>query len=92
MLLVLTALTSREQLSSNDRPSVPVPVLSTMNEWNPITQRVEDWLKARLQETYPAFKAKEVTELVGRGKVALILDGFDPDPGGAAAGSPAGAQ
>jgi hypothetical protein len=80
VLLVLTALSYREQLSGSDRPSVPVPVLFTINEWNPITQRVEDWLTVRLQETYPAFKAKEVTELVGRGKVALILDGFDQIP------------
>ena len=80
VLLVLRALAHREQVSSRDRPLVPAPVLFSMNEWNPITQRVEDWLTARLQETYPEIKAKEITELMRRGKVAVILDGFDQIP------------
>jgi hypothetical protein len=80
VLLALTTLTYREQVSSGDRPSVPVPVIFTMDGWNPITQRVEDWLTARLRETYPVIKAKEVPELVRRGKVAVILDGFDQIP------------
>ena len=81
MLLVLAALEHRQQVHSQDRQLVPVPVLFTLHGWDPNTKRVEDWLAARLQETYPLFAGKggkaEAAELVKAGRIAVILDGLD---------------
>ena len=49
VLLVLAALKHREQVPEKDRPRVPVPVMFTMHGWDPNTQRVQDWLAARLR-------------------------------------------
>jgi hypothetical protein len=84
MLLLLSALTHREQVSSRDRPFVPVPVMFSLNGWDPYTQRIDGWLTARLRQAYPMFQAKQgpaqAAELVRLGKVAAILDGFDEIP------------
>jgi hypothetical protein len=80
MLLVLAALTHREQVSSGDRPLVPVPVLFTLSGWDPYTERIGDWLTVQLQETYPGFQVKEAAELVRTDRIAVILDGFDEIP------------
>jgi len=81
VLLVLAALKHRQQVPSQDRQLVPVPVMFTLHGWDPNTQRVGDWLAARLQETYPLFGGKggkaEAAELVKAGRVAVILDGLD---------------
>ena len=81
VLLVLAALEHRQQVSSPDRQLVPVPVMFTLHGWDPNTQRVADWLAARLQETYPLFAGKggraEAAELVKAGRIAVFLDGLD---------------
>ena len=81
VLLVLAALEHRQQVSSQDRQLVPVPVMFTFHGWDPSTQRVGDWLAARLQETYPLFAGRggkaEAAELVKAGRVAAFLDGLD---------------
>ena len=81
VLLVLAALGHRQQVPSQDRQLVPVPVLFTVQGWDPSTQRAGDWLAARLQETYPLFAGKggraEAAELVKAGRIAVILDGLD---------------
>jgi hypothetical protein len=81
VLLVLAALEHRQQVSSQDRPLVPVPVMFTLHGWDPNTQRVVDWLAGRLQETYPLFAGKggkaEAAELVKAGMIAVVLDGLD---------------
>ena len=81
VLLVLAALEHRQQVSSQDRQLVPVPVMFTFHGWDPGTQRVGDWLAARLQETYPLFAGRggkaEAAELVKAGRVAAFLDGLD---------------
>jgi hypothetical protein len=81
VLLVLAALEHREQVPSQERQLVPVPVMFTLHGWDPRTQRVGDWLAARLQETYPLFPGKggraDAAELVKAGKIAVILDGLD---------------
>ena len=64
---------------------MPVPVIFTMHGWDPNTQRVEDWIAARLRETYPLFAGKrgaaDAAELVRAGDtVAVILDGLDEIP------------
>ena len=84
VLLLLAALRHREQVPEKDRPRVPVPVMFTLPGWDPNTQRVQDWLVARLCETYPLFAGKggalEAAKAVGAGKVAVILDGLDEIP------------
>jgi hypothetical protein len=81
VLLVLAALEHRQQVPSQDRQMVPVPVMFTLHGWDPNTQRVADWLAARLQETYPLFAGKggkaEAVELVRAGRIAVFLDGLD---------------
>jgi hypothetical protein len=80
VLLVLAALRHREQAPEKDRPLVPVPVMFTLHGWDPNTQRIEDWLASRLQQTYPLFAGQggaDGTRLVRAGRVAVILDGLD---------------
>jgi hypothetical protein len=78
VLLVLAALKHREQVPDKDRPLVPVPVMFTLHGWDPNTQRIEDWLASRLQQTYPLFRGgADGTQLVRAGRVAVILDGLD---------------
>ena len=85
VLLVLAALKHREQVPDEDRPRVPVPVMVTPHGWDPNTQRAQDWLAGRLQQTYvPLFAGKsgaeKATELLAAGKVAVFLDGLDEIP------------
>ena len=81
VLLVLAALKHRAQVPEKDRPLVPVPVMFTLHGWDPNTQRVEDWLASRLQQTYPLFAGKGGAEygaqLIRAGRIAAILDGLD---------------
>ena len=80
LLLVLAALKHREQALEEARPLVPVPVMFTLHGWDPNTQRIENWLASRLQQTYPLFAGKggaDGTQLVKAGRVAVILDGLD---------------
>jgi len=81
VLLVLAALKHREQVSKRDRPLVPIPVMFTLDGWDPNIQRVENWLTARLEQTYPLFAGKDGAargaELVRSARVAVILDGLD---------------
>ena len=81
VLLVLAALKHREQVPDADRPRVPVPVMFTLHGWDPRTQHVQEWLAARLQQTYPLLAgksgARKAAELLAAGKVAVILDGLD---------------
>ncbi|MGH3782442.1 MAG: hypothetical protein ACRDRO_17935 [Pseudonocardiaceae bacterium] len=52
VLLVLVALRHRYNVAAAVRTEVPVPVLFTLNDWDPRTQRVEDWLVSQLRQTY----------------------------------------
>lgn len=56
VLLVLDALRHREAVSAEKRPQVPVPVLLTVQDWNPDDQPVAKWLTRKLRETYPLFR------------------------------------
>jgi hypothetical protein len=84
VLLVLAALDYRERIADGERPDVPVPVMFTMHGWDPHTQRVQDWIASRLQQTYPLLagkgRAPNAARLVAAGKVAVILDGLDEIP------------
>lgn len=81
VLLVLAALEYRRRVQPQDRQLVPVPVMFTVDGWDPNTQRAGDWLAARLQETYPLFAGKggkaAAAELVKAGRIAVFLDGLD---------------
>jgi hypothetical protein len=81
ILLLLHALTYRGQIDGPERTRVPVPVLFTMHGWDPTAQRIEDWLAARMVDTYPLLQGRggmaEAAALVGEGKIAVILDGLD---------------
>jgi len=81
ILLLLDALSYRKQIDRLDRTRVPVPVLFTLHGWNPVTQRIQDWLAARMVDTYPLLQGRDGTAeaagLIGEGKVAVILDGLD---------------
>ena len=81
VLLVLAALRHRERVPAQDRPLVPVPVMFTLQGWDPNTERFAEWLAARLQETYPLFPYRggsaEAAELVKAGRISVILDGLD---------------
>lgn len=84
ILLLLHALNYRGQINRSDRTRVPVPLLFTLHGWDPTTQQIEDWLAARMVDTYPLLQgcggAAEAVGLIGEGKVALILDGLDEVP------------
>lgn len=60
---------------------MPVPVMFTLHGWDPGTQRVQGWLAARLQQTYPLLAgksgARKAAGLLAAGKVTVILDGLD---------------
>ena len=84
VLLVLAALSHREQLSEQDRPRVPVPVMFTLHGWDPDRQQVRDWLASRLSQTYPLLSGRggvvKAAGLLAAGKIAVILDGLDEIP------------
>jgi hypothetical protein len=81
VLLVLAALDHRKPETKQADPSVPVPVLFTVQDWDPDGQQIRDWLVLRLQQTYPLFAGKagvrKAAALIDAGKVAVILDGLD---------------
>ena len=74
ILLLLEAL-------RHHRPGAPVPVLFTLQGWDPYTQSLEAWLAGRLAETYPLFAGRnakdETAALLDTGKLAVFLDGLD---------------
>ena len=74
--LILAVLSRREK-----EPQIPVPVLFTAQEWDPVSQPVQDWFVQQVQHTYPAFAGKggaeKASELIKAGKVMVILDGLD---------------
>jgi len=84
VLLLLDALRHRQQVSGADRRSVPVPVLLTLRDWDPGTQRIESWLVDRMAQTYRLFAGRggvaDAEALVVAERIAVILDGLDEIP------------
>ncbi|MGV9249486.1 hypothetical protein [Streptomyces sp. NPDC003710] len=83
--LLLDALAHREALEPDARARVPVPVLLTLSGWNPLNERLQDWLVTRLATDYMFRKSEEyaggvVSRLIGTGRVAVFLDGLDETP------------
>jgi hypothetical protein len=62
-------------------PDSPIPVLFSLAGWAPDSRpRVQDWLIAQLEQTYPALRAiapDAAAALVARGRVLPVLDGLD---------------
>jgi hypothetical protein len=81
VLLLLEALQHRAQLPDDKRQQVPVPVLFTFHDWDPIHERVQDWLIRQLQRTYSDLLGeagrRKAAELIAAKRVAVILDGLD---------------
>ena len=87
VLLVLAALRHRDAVPEGERGSVPVPVMFTLQGWDPQQQRVHEWIGLQLRQAYPLFGGKaggqRVAGLLAAGKIAVILDGLDEIPAGA---------
>jgi hypothetical protein len=81
VLLVLAALRHRDQVTPQQRPRVPVPVLFTAQDWNPASDPAARWLTRKLQGTYPLFGggagAATAAALLASGRITVILDGLD---------------
>ena len=81
VLLIMSALRYREDLTDAERPRTPVLVLFTLQGWDPRSQRIADWIVGRLHETYPLLAGKggikKAAGLVASGKIAVVLDGLD---------------
>ncbi|MFD7131243.1 hypothetical protein [Streptomyces sp. NPDC059894] len=83
--LLLDALAHREALEDGVRARVPVPVLLSLSGWDPLNQRLRDWLAARLAADYMFRRSEEyaggvLSRLIGAGRVAVLLDGLDEMP------------
>jgi len=81
VLLVLEALAHRRQVTDDERPEVPVLVLFTAHEWDPVNQPIQGWLMLQLQQAYPLFAGQQgalnAKAMITAGKISLILDGLD---------------
>lgn len=86
VLLILTALRHRRSVPAEVRPQVPVPVMFTLQEWDPGTQPLRDWLGERLGRTYPMFAGNQgraaAERMLDEGLIAVMLDGLDEIPEG----------
>jgi hypothetical protein len=81
VLLIRAALLHRQQVADADRPRVPVLLLFTAQDWDPVNQRIADWLAQKMRQAYQMFVgnagAAVAATLVAAGRVGLILDGLD---------------
>ena len=85
ILLLLEALAQRTKLTAPDRTRVPVPVLVTLQSWDPTAEPLTAWLANRLARDYALLRAPEYGEdgalrLLESGYIAVILDGLDEMP------------
>jgi hypothetical protein len=85
ILLLLDALRYRAQATPDEQARIPVPVLFTLQGWDPAGgESVTDWMVGKLAETYPMFRSRAgrhaATELLTTGRVAGFLDGLDEIP------------
>jgi hypothetical protein len=80
-LAVLLLLDLIDHLKDDD----PVPVLFTLDGWDPDTTDFPSWLTRRITEDYPALRADDyghavAAALVSQRQVLPILDGLDEIP------------
>ncbi|MFI1509740.1 hypothetical protein [Streptomyces sp. NPDC020597] len=82
VLLLLDALAHRAaQSSAADRARVPVPVLLSLDGWDPAEETATDWAADRLSREYTLFHGRgghtRARRLLEQGRVSLLLDGLD---------------
>jgi hypothetical protein len=81
VLLLLAALRHRREVSAGQRLEVPVPVIFTVQDWDPDRQPAGAWLTGKLQGTYPLLASAEgaavAAALLASGRITVILDGLD---------------
>jgi hypothetical protein len=81
--LLLDVLAHRATFENpTERARVPVPVLFTLHGWDPNSERLADWLAARLARDYALVRAREygpdaAARLINDDYLAVILDGLD---------------
>jgi hypothetical protein len=85
ILLLLEALSHREQTPEADRATVPVPVWLTLGSWDPHTQGLREWVTTTMARDHPYLRAGEfgpdaIGALFDTRRVALFLDGLDEMP------------
>ncbi|WP_158226861.1 NACHT domain-containing protein [Amycolatopsis vastitatis] len=81
VLLLLDALRYREQ--SVNRAAIPVPVLFTLQDWDPTTTPLQEWLTTKLTELPPLAGRRgraRATALLNAERVSVFLDGLDEMP------------
>jgi hypothetical protein len=85
VLLILAALRYRRALPEESRSQVPVPVMFSLDGWDPAIRRSGDWLAERLWQAYPLFAGRQgataARSMLDEGRIAVILDGLDEIPG-----------
>ncbi len=80
ILLLLAALRHRRTFALPDRAGIPVPVMFSINDWDPRTMSLASWLVERMRTTRLLRGARDMTavvELLKTGRIAVILDGLD---------------
>ncbi|MDR6973567.1 hypothetical protein J2X68_000236 [Streptomyces sp. 3330] len=82
VLLLLDALVHRAaRAAPADRARVPVPVLLSLDGWNPGEDTAVDWAADRLCREYTLFHGRagraRARQLLEQGRVSLFLDGLD---------------
>ncbi|MFI5961429.1 hypothetical protein ACIA8J_04610 [Streptomyces asoensis] len=82
VLLLLEALTHRAaRTTPADRARVPVPVLLSLEGWDPGEDTATDWAVDRLTRAYTLFHGRggrsRARRLLEQGRVSLFLDGLD---------------
>ncbi|MGW2912048.1 hypothetical protein ACWC9X_16555 [Streptomyces asoensis] len=82
VLLLLEALTHRAaRTTPADRARVPVPVLLSLDGWDPGEDTATDWAVDRLTRAYTLFHGRggrsRARRLLEQGRVSLFLDGLD---------------
>ncbi|MEU9925242.1 hypothetical protein AB0H51_28850 [Streptomyces griseoluteus] len=75
VLLLLRVLRHRHDTElPHEKARVPVPVLISLNDWEPEEEQPIDWAARMLHRRHPH---KYVRELLETGRVALFVDGLD---------------
>ena len=86
ILLLLEALDQRDSVPSDQQYAVPVPVLLTLGDWDPVHETLTNWASKVLERDYGAVFTSggdTVYELLlADGRISLFLDGFEEMPEG----------
>ncbi|MFD9436723.1 hypothetical protein [Streptomyces sp. NPDC060002] len=82
VLLLLDALVHRAaRAAPADRARVPVPVLLSLDGWDPGEDSAVDWAADRLTREYTLFHGRggraHARQLLEQGRISLFLDGLD---------------